>query len=80
MLFLQKWVSDEEREKAGNYPIFMATSEKPGKNNSGDYLFKIDKNGTIVKDESGSYEYDTDLGEIAEKFAEFAKKNNFDFI
>jgi type I restriction enzyme M protein len=80
VLFLQKWNNDKEREKAGNYPIFMATSEKPGKDNGGDYIFATDENRNIKKDESGSYMYDTDLGEIAEKFAEFAKRNNFDFI
>jgi len=80
VLFLQKWTSDEEREKAGNYQIFMATSEKSGKNNSGDYVFATDKNGNIVKDESGSYMYDTDLDDVAGQFVEFAKKNKFDFI
>lgn len=80
VLFLQKWQSDEEREQAGNYPIFMATSEKPGKNNSGDYEFKMDEHGNIKKDETGSYVYDTDLDEIADQFIKFAKKHNFDFI
>jgi len=80
VLFLQKWTNDEEREKASNYPIFMATSEKPGKNNGGDYVFKTDELGNIVKDENGTYEYDTDLDGIAEKFTEFAERNNFDFV
>ncbi|MBU0531052.1 MAG: N-6 DNA methylase [Candidatus Uhrbacteria bacterium] len=79
-LFLQKWQSDEEREQAGNYPIFMATSEKPGKNNSGDYIYAMDEHDNIKKDENGSYVYDTDLDDIADKFIEFAKKHNFDFI
>lgn len=80
VLFLQKWQSDEERNKADNYPIFMATSEKPGKDNSGDYLFKHDENGNIKKDKNGSNIYDTDLDEIADKFSNFAKKNNLNFI
>jgi type I restriction enzyme M protein len=80
VLFLQKWRSDEERKKAGNYPIFMATSEKPGKNNSGDYVYAMDENNNIKKDENGSYVYDTDLDQITEQFIEFAKKHNFDFI
>ena len=80
VLFLQKWQSDEERKKVGNYPIFMATSEKPGKNNSGDYVYAMDEHNNIKKDENGAYVYDTDLEEIAEQFIEFAKKHNFDFI
>lgn len=80
VLFLQKWRSDDEREKTGNYPIFMATSEKPGKNNSGNYIFAMDGNNNIKKDENGAYVYDTDLDEIADKFIEFAQKHNFDFI
>ncbi len=80
VLFLQKWRSDEEREQAGNYPIFMATSEKPGKNNSGDYEFDMDEHGNIKKDETGSYVYDTDLDEIADRFLEFAEKYKFDFV
>ena len=80
VLFLQKWRSDKERESAGNYSIFMATSEKPGKNNSGEYVFKMDANGNIKKDENGAYVYDTDLDEITDKFYEFAKRNKFDFV
>jgi len=80
VLFLQKWQNDEERKQVGNYPIFMATSEKPGKNNSGDYVYAMDENNNIKKDENGSYVYDTDLDEIANKFIEFAKKHNFDFV
>jgi type I restriction enzyme M protein len=80
VLFLQKWRDDEERKKAGNYPIFMATSEKPGKNNSGDYVYAMDEKNNIKKDENGSYIYDTDLDQIADNFIEFAKKHNFDFI
>jgi type I restriction enzyme M protein len=80
VLFLQKWKNDEEREQAGNYPIFMATSEKPGKNNSGDYVYAMDEKNNIRKDENGSYIYDTDLDQIADKFIEFANKHNFDFI
>lgn len=80
VLFLQKWKNDTEREHVGNYSIFMATSEKPGKDNSGDYIFATDANGAVKKDKNGSYAYDTDLEEIAEKFREFAKRNNFDFL
>ena len=79
VLFLQKWRDDAEYEKAGNYPIFMATSEKAGKNNSGEYVYAKDENGSILKDESGAYVYETDLDEVAKAFGEFAKKHKLDF-
>jgi len=79
VLFLQKWKDDEERTKAGNYPIFMATSEKAGKDNSGEYVFAKDENGNIAKNEDGTYKYDTDLESVADEFRKFAKKHNLDF-
>lgn len=46
VLFLQKW-NDDERQgascpKTDKYPIFFATSEHGGKDNSGDYIFLKD--------------------------------------
>lgn len=46
VLFLQKW-NDDERQGAScpqtdKYPIFFATSEHGGKDNSGDYIFLKD--------------------------------------
>ena len=38
ILFLQKWREDEEIPK--DYPIFMAVSERGGKDNSGEYIYK----------------------------------------
>ena len=40
----------------------------------------MDENNNIKKDENGAYVYDTDLDDIADKFIEFARKHNFDFI
>src|SRR3954447_659119 len=56
VLFLQKWNSDP---KAGplcpyveNYPIFMAVSDKPGKDNSGDYIYRIGPDNAPVLDQN----------------------------
>lgn len=76
VLFLQKWRSEEERDAAGDYPIFMATSHKPGKDNSGNYVYELDENGSIKKDADGAYAYDTDLDEIADAYLDFAQRNN----
>lgn len=77
VLFLQKWGEKEKLPK--NYPIFMAVSKKPGKDNSGDYVYKKDKDGKFVYDTRGRKVLDHDLDQIAEKFIEFAKKEKFSF-
>lgn len=79
VLFLQKWDS-EVCKRRDDYPIFFAVSEKGGKNNSGDYTFKKDKNGTTILDDHGHPEIDHDLFKIADNFVEFAKKEKFSFV
>jgi len=77
VLFLEKW-SDESRPQK-DYPIFMAVSKKGGKDNSGDYIYKKDKNGNYIHDTKGRKVLDYDLDEIAEAFIKFAKKQKFSF-
>jgi len=68
VLLLQK--HKENKEFPEDYPIFMATSQKSGKDNSGEYIYKeID----------GKRVLDHDLDDIAEAFIEFAKEQKFDF-
>ena len=62
-----------------SYPIFMATSRKSGKDNSGEYVYKRDASGELRLDDHGHLMVDHDLDFIAEKFIEFAKKQKFDF-
>lgn len=71
LLFLKKW---EEKEKIPkDYPIFMAVSKKGGKDNSGDYVYKKDKDGNILYSSQGKKYLDHDLDEIAEEFLKFIK-------
>ncbi|OGD49562.1 hypothetical protein A3B59_04085 [Candidatus Beckwithbacteria bacterium RIFCSPLOWO2_01_FULL_49_47] len=77
VLFLQKWPEDKKHLK--DYPIFMAVSKKPGKDNSGDYVYKKDDKGNFSYDVNGRKVLDHDLDEIADKFIEFAKKEGFSF-
>ena len=77
VLFLQKWHSGEDI--LGDYPIFMGVNEKPVKDSSGDYTYKKDMNGNIVKDEFGKPIIDHDLDEIAGEFVKFAKEQRMDF-
>jgi type I restriction enzyme M protein len=75
VLFLQKWIG----EPLNDYPIFMAVSKKSGKDNSGDYVYKKDKDGNFVHDNRGRKVLDHDLDAIAEAFIKFAKEQKFDF-
>jgi len=56
----ERWI-DAEVAKRLDYPIFMAVSERGGKNNSGDYVYVIDDNGNLVEDLDGQPKIDQDL-------------------
>ena len=79
ILFLQKW-GGEAGESKEDYPIFMAVSKKGGKDNSGDYIYKKDKDGNIIFNAKGKKLIDHDLDEIADEFLKFAKEQKFSFI
>ena len=78
LLFLQKWGGEAGKPKE-DYPIFMAVSKRPGKDNSGEYVYKKDNKGDIILDEKGRRILDHDLDQIAEAFIKFAKEQKFDF-
>lgn len=44
----ERWIAAEIAKRL-DYPIFMAVSERGGKNNSGDYEYLIDKDGSLVE-------------------------------
>lgn len=86
VLFVQKW-EEELCPKVDDYPIFFAVSEKAGKNNSGDYVYrekndgsyKLDKNGHLIVDHD-LHNHDGELPDgIAEAFIEWAKKIKLSF-
>lgn len=86
VVFLQKW-GGAAGEAIDDYPVFMATSQRSGKNNSGQYMFKIDNKGNQVDDEgvpvteSGHpAAIDHDLDEIAEAFVKWGRKQGFSFL
>jgi len=78
ILFLQKW-DDKLCPRVDNYPIFFAVSEKGGKDSSGNYVFKKDKNNFMMIDEYGHPLIEHDLFEIATEFIKFAKKERLSF-
>ena len=86
VLFVQKW-DDKLFPKVEDYPIFFAVSEKPGKDNSGEYVFlkngnnqpKLDKNGHLIINHD-LHNHDGELPDgIAEKFIEWAKNEKLSF-
>lgn len=87
VLFVQKW--DEKLcPRREDYPIFFATMQKPGKDNSGEKIYVKDKDGEILLDPYHHFIIDHDLYNhdgmtqdgIAEAFIEFAKKEGLSFF
>ncbi|MBS3952339.1 MAG: N-6 DNA methylase [Methylomicrobium sp.] len=56
----ERWIAAEVAKRL-DYPIFMAVSERGGKDNSGDYDYVIDDNGNLVEDHDGQPKIDQDL-------------------
>ncbi len=91
VLFVQKWNDDPTKghlcPKVDNYNVFLAVSEKGGKDNSGDYVFlensdgqhKLDKNGHLIVDHD-LHNHNEELRDgIAEAFIEWAKREDLSF-
>lgn len=76
--YREAWMSDRASEEL-DYPIFFAVSEKGGKDNSGEPIFKKDADGELMLDDHGHLIVDHDLDDIAEAFIAFAKEQGFDF-
>ena len=56
----ERWIAAEVSKRL-DYPIFMAVSERGGKDNSGDYTFMLDEQGGLIEDEHGQPQIDQDL-------------------
>ncbi len=78
VLVLQKLKENEKLEP--DYEIFMAISEKGGKNNSGDYIYVKDTMGNVLMDSEGNPIIDHDLEAITSEFREFGKEMKFTFL
>ena len=84
VVLLQKWRS--EKEKNDDYNIFMADSEKPGKDNSGNYIYLKDKDGNYIDEKKQIIDVlktprvvDHDLDKIISEFENFKDKENIKF-
>jgi type I restriction enzyme M protein len=76
--FKKYWLDGKMMQEM-DYPIFFAVNEKPVKDESGEYRYKKNPDGSFVMDENGHPVIDHDLDEIAEAFIKFAKEQGFDF-
>jgi type I restriction enzyme M protein len=82
--FKKYWLDGKIMQEM-DYPIFFAVNEKPVKDESGEYRYKKNPDGSFVLDEHGQPVIDHDLDEIADAFIKFAKEqlakgdNHFDF-
>ncbi len=83
--FKKYWL-DGKVMKELDYPIFFAVNEKPVKDESGEYRYKKNPDGSFVLDEHGHPVIDHDLDEIADAFIKFANgeltkgDKHFDFF
>lgn len=62
-----------------NYPIFFAVSERPGKDSSGEMVWRRDEAGEPLLDAHGHLVVDTDVDEIADAFVVFAREQRMGF-
>lgn len=72
------WLSERAASEL-DYPIFFAVSEKGGKDNSGDPIYKKNSSGDLMIDEHGHLIIDHDLDKIAEAFVSFAREQGLYF-
>ncbi len=72
VLILKKWGENEVVKK--EYTVFMAVSKKSGKDNSGDYVYRKDKDGQLIFDGQGKKILEHDLDQIAEEFLKFKEQ------
>ena len=91
VLFLQTWNDADapgslyyNPKPAGSsedfdYPVFLATSERPGKDNSGDYIYRIGEANAPALDEHHHMIVEHDLEEIAEAFKTWGLKQGMAF-
>jgi len=70
VLFLQKW-GGEAGDPLPDYPIFMAVSQRSGKDNSGQYVYKKDPVGKYIYDPHHHRVLDHDLDEIVSRYLKF---------
>lgn len=85
VVFLQKW-GGVAGPASSDYPVFMAISTKPGKDNRGRYIFRTDELGRLLDEDGGlvvetgrSPAPDSDLDDIAQAFHDWRELHEVRF-
>ncbi|MGI8519669.1 MAG: HsdM family class I SAM-dependent methyltransferase [Actinomycetota bacterium] len=85
VLFLQKW-GGAAGDPVPDYQVFMAVSQRSGKDNRGRYIYKRDNMGRLIDDQgipivmsNRPAVVDSDLGEIADAFVKWSTDNGVSF-
>ena len=78
VLFIQKW-DETINPKREDYEIFMAASQRSGKDNSGEPIYKKNENGEPLLDEHNHLVQEHDLEAIAKAFEEWGKEQGLSF-
>jgi type I restriction enzyme M protein len=83
VLFIQTWNDDKKagplNPKVDDYPVFLATSDKPGKDNSGDYIVRIGPDNAPMLDSHNHLIVEHDLDDIATAFMEWGREQGLEF-
>jgi type I restriction enzyme M protein len=84
VMFLQKWNDDPAAgpvcPQVEDYPIFFAISEHGGKDNEGDYIFRIGEDNAPLLDPHHHMIVEHDLDEVVTAFRAWAEPLRFSFL
>lgn len=84
VLFIQTWDEDKRsptyNPPTDDYPVFLATSERPGKDNSGDYVYRIGADNAPALDRHNHMIVEHDLDAIADQFITWGRKHGLAFV
>lgn len=83
VLFIQTWNEDKKagplNPRLDDYEVFLATSERSGKDNSGDYIYRLGPDNAPLLDEHHHMVVEHDLDEISAQFRKWGRKQGFPF-
>jgi hypothetical protein len=65
--------------RRSDYPVFLATSERSGKDNSGDYTYRIGPDNAPQLNKLGQRIVEHDLDEIVDAFRQWGEREGISF-
>ncbi len=83
VLFVQSWDENPKsltyNPKTNDYAVFFATSQRPGKDSSGEYVYRVGTDNAPVLDTHHHMIVEHDLNEIADAFLKWGTKQGLSF-